>query len=125
MTSMLPDHLKPWFLWTLEDKFPVIQGKPPVTDPVTKKTVDSNSLYLTYLWSWLSDGWVLAEVEIHGNEITEDGDHPDDNELECLFYDPTAESEEDGGFPVWALEMANRRMSKLPPVPAIPENFDE
>ena len=123
--SEFRENPRQWFRWELKDNISPIPGMPLVTDPDTGKTVDPTGLYLTYLWNDVITKWVLAHVEVHGSEISEDGTYPNYNSVECEFYDPTSSVEADGGFPVWAVEYAARRIARLPAPPTIPEGFDD
>jgi hypothetical protein len=97
------------------ERFDPVQGAPIVTDPETKRRIDPTSLHLTYQWFSGSNLWLLVWVRVDGVAIHPDGTYdPDGYTVECEFYDPAAETEENGGFPDWAKKVAADRMWLLP-----------
>lgn len=101
--------------WEVTDRLMVVQYAPITTDPKTGKNVDPTSMDMTY--RWVDGAWALVAASVEGLEIDEDGNHPDDEEIEVDFYDPVGGGSESGGAPGWVVDLANKRMAKLPPVP--------
>jgi hypothetical protein len=87
-----------------------------VTDPETLKEVDPIDISMTYLW--YPEGWVLGAAEVCGMAVV-DGECPDEDMTVCDFYDPVKGDEGlDGGkAPQWIIDLADKRMAKLPAPP--------
>lgn len=105
-----------WQWWEVVDRMLIVQHAPIVTDPETGKNVDPTGITLNF--RWVRGTWNLVSAKVEGLEVAVDGTHPDDDNIECDFYDPVRGDPGSGKAPDWLIELAIRRKAELAIPPA-------
>lgn len=101
-----------WGRWFYEDRFDIRTPVPLLAQTEDGQTFEVITVDLTSVWA--SGSWNLAEVDLSGTVLNDDGTYGGDAERE--FFDFTA-TDENERVPDWVLRLASKRAALIPTPP--------